>query len=171
MNVKERQEIFCKVYEGTAGNVSVACKKSHITRKTFYNWYNAPDKEGEPNQFRERVDEINLESIDFAESALHKRIRGHSWTAVETHEVWDSKNGIKVTLTKTVEKWLPPDTMAIMYFLNSKAGYRQNGDIENDNTGYLQEDVKKKIEDLDPDDLKNLIRISEKVHGSDSDNK
>lgn len=62
-----KQKQFLKVYDEKAGNVSAACKSMNIARRTFYNW-----KENET--FREELEFVDEESIDFAESKLKMNI-------------------------------------------------------------------------------------------------
>lgn len=60
---------FLKAYDLTLGNVSKACEKVNIARKTFYDWKKTYQ------EFAEKVSEIEEKNIDFAETMLLKNIR------------------------------------------------------------------------------------------------
>jgi len=58
------------------GIVSTACDKVGICRTSHYDWYN------EEGQYKTDVDNIAEDSIDFAESALFKKIKDGDTTAI-----------------------------------------------------------------------------------------
>ena len=59
----------------TLGNITASCKEAEIDRKTYYNWLEAdPD-------FKQAVEDINEESVDFAESSLKQQIKDGDTTA------------------------------------------------------------------------------------------
>ncbi len=66
---KERITILLDAYEKSAGNLTTACKKANITRKTAYEWINESDG------LKEKIDDIKEGLIDFAETQLMKNIK------------------------------------------------------------------------------------------------
>ena len=71
MNKKEhnlKKETLIKALESSLGIVSTACKRSGISRSSFYKWYK------EDEDFRKKVDEIDNVKLDFVESKLFKNI-------------------------------------------------------------------------------------------------
>ena len=70
-----KKNTFLAKYKSTLGNISASCEACGITRQTFYNW-----KEND-QKFRQLVDQIDEESVDFAESALKKQIQDGDTTA------------------------------------------------------------------------------------------
>ncbi|MGN0186905.1 MAG: hypothetical protein ACI392_04070 [Paludibacteraceae bacterium] len=87
-------------YEKYLCNISRACAATSIDRKTFYNWIKGDD------DFKNRVDELNEQTIDAVESALMQQIKDGNTTAtifflktkgkkrgyVEKHDVEVSNN-------------------------------------------------------------------------------
>ena len=67
--VAKRKKAFIDAYDKTLCNVSSACKVVKISRNTFYHWCKTDES------FKERIDELNEEAVDFAESMLKKNIR------------------------------------------------------------------------------------------------
>ena len=65
----KKQKYFIEIIKNTMGNVSLACTKLGISRRTYYNWFNLNDT------FAELVDDIREKNIDFAESQLLSNIR------------------------------------------------------------------------------------------------
>ena len=62
--------------EASLGIVSTAVKLVGIHRATFYEWIkNDPE-------FKQAVDDITENALDFAETALHSKIRGGDTTAI-----------------------------------------------------------------------------------------
>lgn len=67
---KDKRKEFIEIFaEKAACNISVACKKVGISRRTFYNWYNNDE------EFRTAIDDGNEAMIDLAETQLFKNIR------------------------------------------------------------------------------------------------
>jgi hypothetical protein len=73
---KKRKEIFLEVFRNNAVNISSACKKAGIYRNTFYLWCKKDSK------FKEQVDDIKEELIDFAESQLMEKIKSGDTTSL-----------------------------------------------------------------------------------------
>tara|TARA_Y100000593_G_C4179094_1_gene271105 strand:- start:29 stop:436 length:408 start_codon:yes stop_codon:yes gene_type:complete len=65
-----------KALELSLGVVSTACKKANIARSTFYQWYN------EDSEFRDKVDELEDISLDFAESKLFEQMNNGNVTSI-----------------------------------------------------------------------------------------
>lgn len=57
------------------GVVAPACKDVKISRQTHYRWMR------EDEEYKERVEEVGEEAIDFAESCLYKQIKEGNTTA------------------------------------------------------------------------------------------
>ena len=65
-----RKKAIVKAMEKTLGIVTTACKTVGIARSTFYEWYS------DDEAFRKEIDSIDDMALDFAESELHKQIKG-----------------------------------------------------------------------------------------------
>lgn len=63
------KELFLEMYKNSLGNVSTACMKCNIARKTYYLWI------ADDLNFKEKVDEVNEEQLDFSETMLKRNIR------------------------------------------------------------------------------------------------
>lgn len=61
--------------EKSLGVVTTACRSVGIGRTQFYDWCN------EDEDFKKAVDDIDNIAIDFAESQLHKQIKGGNSTS------------------------------------------------------------------------------------------
>ena len=73
--LSDKQKAFLETFEKSATNVSTACKKAGITRKTYYRWMNTNDT------LKERVEDIRESMIDFAESMLYKNMKAGKETS------------------------------------------------------------------------------------------
>jgi predicted DNA-binding transcriptional regulator AlpA len=71
----DKQKTFLAVFEKNSTNVSNACGKVGIARKTFYEWCNTSDI------FSQKVDEAKEAMVDFAESSLYKQIKDGNTSA------------------------------------------------------------------------------------------
>jgi len=67
---------FLEIYRSCMGVLSTACKKYGCERKTIYNAIKADE------EFRKDLEDIKEERLDFAESALLKRIKDDDTTAI-----------------------------------------------------------------------------------------
>lgn len=67
-------------------------------------------------------------SVADAEQALVEKFKTQTLTEKKT-EIWQDADGNKKTHVVTIEKQIPPDTTAIIFFLKAKAGWRDNVDI------------------------------------------
>ena len=66
---KMKKEKFVEIFEMSACNVSLSCKKAKIARQTFYNWIE------EDLEFAERIADAQEGILDMAESMLLKKVR------------------------------------------------------------------------------------------------
>lgn len=64
---KTKQEALLQALEKSLGVITTACRSSGISRSQFYEWMKDPE-------FKKRVDDIHDQTLDFAESRLHKLI-------------------------------------------------------------------------------------------------
>jgi hypothetical protein len=69
MELSEQQNRFIKSYICNNFNASKACKAIGISRQTYYNWIDNIDS------FSSLMNEAKEEKIDFAESALMKKVK------------------------------------------------------------------------------------------------
>ena len=71
-----QKKALIEALEASLGVVSTAVKLVGIHRATFYEWIkNDPE-------FKQAVDDISENALDFAETALHSKIRGGDTTAI-----------------------------------------------------------------------------------------
>lgn len=68
MNYKKAMDKFLIEYEAAKWNISEACRKTTITRFTYYSWYKKCPK------FRLKIHEQQEAILDQAESILHKQL-------------------------------------------------------------------------------------------------
>lgn len=76
MEQDKAKERFLKHFETSKGVISIACKKSRISRQTYYNWIK------QDNDFKEKVHDISEEQIDYVESKLIENIEKNDTTAI-----------------------------------------------------------------------------------------
>lgn len=70
------KEKFVQVFRQSMGVIKYTCEACKISRQTYYNWL-AADAE-----FRQEVESVGEEMIDFAENALHKKIAEGDTTSI-----------------------------------------------------------------------------------------
>lgn len=73
-NKKEKQDDFLDALRITLGNISTACEKAGISRRTYYDWM-------EHEAFRDRCEDVNERTVDLVEGELLKNIRSGNVTA------------------------------------------------------------------------------------------
>ena len=73
-NTLKKQTFLAKM-KATLGNITASCQAADIARKTYYEWI-----EKDPD-FKQAVEDINEESVDFAESSLKQQIKDGDTTA------------------------------------------------------------------------------------------
>ena len=76
MDQEKAKKILLQSLENSFGNISEACKKVSISRKTFYNYLR------DDEDFKEAVEEIEESLIDLAESELYNQISKENTTAL-----------------------------------------------------------------------------------------
>jgi predicted DNA-binding transcriptional regulator AlpA len=67
---EQHKKAMLEALEKSLGVVTSACKKVGIGRTTFYDWMRSDE------EFAKQVKDIEDIAIDFAESQLHKQIKG-----------------------------------------------------------------------------------------------
>lgn len=72
----DKKDQFLKHFSESLGIISTACKKTKITRQTFYNWCNSD------GNFKQEVEQIQQEQGDFVESKLIENIKNNDTTAI-----------------------------------------------------------------------------------------
>lgn len=82
----KKQKQFLEAYELSFGNISVACKKSNVDRKSYYNWIKTSER------FKVLVDDIDERNLDISEGMLMKQIRDGNTTAIIFHLKTKGKN-------------------------------------------------------------------------------
>ena len=70
------KKILLQSLENSFGNISEACKKAKISRRSFYNYLR------DDEEFKEAVEEIEESLIDLAESELYNQISKENTTAL-----------------------------------------------------------------------------------------
>lgn len=65
---EKKKQTFLEAYDAAAGNISVACKKANICRKTFYLWRDAD------SDFADKVEEIDESFCDLLESKAKQKV-------------------------------------------------------------------------------------------------
>ncbi len=76
MGKKQRQKEFLKHFQDGRGIVTYACKKTGISRETFYLW-----KRNDP-KFREACEDVEESVKDIVESKLLNKINEEDLTAI-----------------------------------------------------------------------------------------
>jgi len=66
MKSDKNRENFLEALKALGGNISKACEKAQIGRRTIYEWKKADEK------FKEDMEDITESTIDHVESALYK---------------------------------------------------------------------------------------------------
>lgn len=69
------KKAMLEALEKSLGVVTSACKAVEISRETHYRWMR------EDSNYKEAVDDLANVALDFAESQLHKQIKGGNPTA------------------------------------------------------------------------------------------
>ena len=69
------KKAMLEALEKSLGVVTSACKSVNIARQTHYRWLQ------EDGEYKAAVDELSDVAIDFAESHLHKQIKGGNSTS------------------------------------------------------------------------------------------
>lgn len=100
---KERKETVLRALKKTLGNVSSACEKANVGRRTFYSWM-ADDPE-----FKADVQDIQDYEIDFVESKLKQEISDGNITGIIFYlKTKGKKRGYVEKVEKQDEKNIDP---------------------------------------------------------------
>jgi hypothetical protein len=75
-STETKKTALIEALEASLGVVSTAVKLVGIHRATFYEWIK------NDAEFKQAVDDITESTLDFAETALHSKIRGGDTTAI-----------------------------------------------------------------------------------------
>jgi predicted DNA-binding transcriptional regulator AlpA len=103
------------------GVVTDACKSIGLARSTFYNWVSNDE------DFKKEVEDIQEQSVDFAESKLFQRIKGYNHPE---EKIFNYEGEI---IRADTTKHYPPDTTAIIFYLKTKGksrGYIEKSEVE-----------------------------------------
>lgn len=73
--IQQNKKALIQAMEKSLGVVTTACKLAGLDRGTYYNYYN-----NDP-EFKKQCDDIENIVLDFAESQLHKQIKGGNPTS------------------------------------------------------------------------------------------
>lgn len=84
--MSKQKEDFLSAYAACAGMISTACRKSKISRTTFYKWKSTIPA------FAQKIQEIDDEQLDFAESKLMENIKEGNQRAIEFYLDRKGKN-------------------------------------------------------------------------------
>lgn len=73
--IQQNKKALIQAMEKSLGVVTTACKVAGLDRGTYYNYYNSD------LEFKNKCDDIENIVLDFAESQLHKQIKGGNPTS------------------------------------------------------------------------------------------
>lgn len=76
MSKQQKKTLVIEYLKMSKGIVADACKATGISRGTFYNWYKEDD------EFKEEVNQINEDTLDFVESKLLENINKGEVTSI-----------------------------------------------------------------------------------------
>lgn len=71
----EQQTVMLKALKASAGNVSIACKKANVGRRTHYDWC------AQSAHYKNEVEDIQEGLIDLAETKLMQKINDGDTTS------------------------------------------------------------------------------------------
>ncbi len=116
---KEIQDDFLEQYEAL-GNITLACKKAKVPRRTFYNWMD--DKNESNAAFIEAFETSNKIAIGTLEAELHRRA------------VTGVRKGIFYKGKKVATELQLSDTL-LMFLLKAKAPEKYKDRVANEHSG------------------------------------
>ena len=95
----------------------------HVSRRTIERWSVTTDDKGERilTSFGEARCVGKRQADAQVEKKLHERCLGYDITDVQQIIEYDSNGTPHVKETRTTKKHIPPDVMAIMYWLNNRS--------------------------------------------------
>lgn len=94
----------------------------HISKQTFYKW------QRDHNDFSDALKSGLNEAIDDAIKSLVSKFKKSTLTETKVEEWTDSSGNKRQHVIRTTRE-VAPDTTAIIFFLKSKAGWRDNCEI------------------------------------------
>ena len=102
VTLSDKKRKFIKQLSNNLGNISEACKKSKISRQTYYRWL-------EDNEFKEKCDNVPEELLDMAENSLLSEIKdstskGHTTATIFYLKTKGKKRGYNESLQLDVVK-------------------------------------------------------------------
>ena len=102
VTLSDKKRKFIKQLSNNLGNISEACKKSNISRQTYYRWL-------EDEEFKEKCDNVPEELLDIAEHALLSEInntksKGHTTATIFYLKTKGKKRGYSESLQLDVVK-------------------------------------------------------------------
>lgn len=105
---KKQKSLFLRALKANMGIISAACQTIGLNRRTYYAWYEDDEK------FRQSVEEVQEEIIDYVESQLLKQIKDGS--AAQTIFFLKTK-GKKRGYVESQEWQIKHDEVKIEYIL------------------------------------------------------
>jgi len=170
---KEDYIRLARIHFGEDGYTDIKfCKLLEIGRRTFNDW-----REAHP-EFAEAVQEGKDEfDTDRVEGSLKKRALGFRFTEKTREPCLIRKKGqtpelidVEMTVTKTVGKVVPPDTVAAIFWLKNRRRDRWRDikaqEISGPEGGPIPIDLKGLLKDLSTNELRILKDIAVKAAGT-----
>lgn len=115
------KKALLEALEKTLGVVTTACEKVGVNRSTYYDYYNNDE------DFKNSVDSISDQALDFVESKLFERINGYEHPEDKVF----NNNGVEMVVP--VIKHYPPDPTSMIFYLKTKGkkrGYIEKTEID-----------------------------------------
>lgn len=158
VSIEMRKKALIEAMKKTLGNVTRSCEMVGINRKTFYEY--CKDDE----TFKENIEEIGENALDFVESKLFQRIEG---VEMIEEKAFSYEGEVKV---QEIKKQYPPDTTAIIFYLKTKGkkrGYIETQEVVNKNApidpfeGKTEEEIDEMLREIEEEERKDAERIRE----------
>lgn len=80
------KEIFLKAFRHSLGIITPACKAAKICRQTYYDWLE------NDQEFKQAVEDVGEEQVDFVEGALFKNIKAEKENSINFYLSTRGKN-------------------------------------------------------------------------------
>lgn len=109
---EHNKKALLEALKKSLGVVTTACKECGVGRTSYYEYYNH-DKE-----FKDKVDDLCDEALDFVESKLFSRIDGYE------HKEDKVFNNNGTPLIVPIIKHYPPDPASMIFYLKTKGQKR-----------------------------------------------
>lgn len=117
--LNKKQKTFISALRASMGIISQASKLTGIIRNTHYVWMKANPT------YKQAVEEIDEETLDFGETQLHKLMTGVQIEEIRRKPDPDNKEKV---IEETVVYTSVPDKSAVIFFLKTKG--KKRGYIE-----------------------------------------